>query len=147
MVYVRKNITSIDISGFCQKVLFFKLIIGFCSKKGWISVQCAVLASKTVYIRSHVQAQTISGHVKRCVALPAAQSAAARVCALQQNMFAAGLALTAWSAAKLHTKETRVCGSCERCCYICCKKAGLCARSNTGYRGSPNAMVLVFVCV
>lgn len=106
-----------------------------------------MLVSKIVYIRSHVQAQTISEHVKRCVTLSAARSVAARVCALQQNRFAAGLALTACGVARLDAKETGVCDSCERCCYICCKKTGVCARSNTSYRGSHTAREPDFVFV
>jgi len=143
--YLLQNITSIDTSGFCRKSFFFKLITGSCSKKG-VDL-CAVLVSKTVFIRSHVQAQTISGHVKRCVTLSAAQGVSARVCALQQNRFAAELALTACSVARLDAKETGVCDSCERRCYICCKKKGMCARSNTSYRGPHTAKVLDFVCV
>lgn len=101
-----------------------------------------MLVSKTVYIRSHVQAQTISGHVKRYVTLPAARIVAVRVWALQQNRFTAGLALTAWSVARLDAKETGVCDSWERCCYICCKKTRVCAGSNTSYGGSRTAKVL-----
>lgn len=55
---------------------------------------------------------TISGRVKRCVTLPAAWIVAARVWALQQNRFAAGLALTAWNVARLDAKETGVSDSC-----------------------------------
>ena len=108
---------------------------------------CAVLVSKTVYIRSHVQAQRISGHVKICVTLSVARSDAARVRALQQNRFAAWLALTACSVIRLDAKETGARNSCERCCYICCKKTGVCARSNTSCRGSHIAKVLDFVLV
>jgi hypothetical protein len=39
--YVLQNMTSIDTSGFCQKVFFFKLITGSCSKKGGGSL-CSV---------------------------------------------------------------------------------------------------------
>ena len=81
------------------------------------------MVSKTVYIRTHVQAQTVSGHAKRCVALPAARSVAVRVCAhCSKTRFAAGFALTAWSVARQHAKETGVCDSCE----LCCKKTEVC---------------------
>jgi hypothetical protein len=143
--YVLQNMTSIDTSGFCQKVHFLKLITGSCSKKGGGSL-CSFGQQNRVYQVKRKSTDDLRTREEVCNIITV-RSIAALVCVLQQNRFAAGLALTACRLARLDAKETGVCDSCERCYYICCKKKSVCARRNTSYRGLHTAKVLDFLCV